>query len=61
MKPMRLFAFSLIASLVSLSVNAETATYSRAATGDITKHGGAYGLTGEQTEALMSLRNSTAC
>lgn len=67
MKPMRLFTFSLLASLVSLSVHAETAGapadagYSRAATGDITQHGGARRLTGDQTEALKaSLRNTTA-
>jgi len=67
MKPMRLFTFSLLASLVSLSVHAETAGapadagYSRAAAGDITQHGGARRLTGDQTEALKaSLRNTTA-
>lgn len=67
MKPMRFFTFSLLASLVSLSVSAETAStaadgaYTRAATGDITQHGGARRLTGDQTEALKaSLRNTTA-
>jgi len=67
MKPMRLFTCSLLASLVSLSVHAETNStpadtgYSRAATGDITQHGGARRLTGDQTEALKaSLRNTTA-
>ena len=60
MKPMRLFTCSLLASLVSLSVHAETAStpadtgYSRAATGDITQHGGARRLTGDQTEALKA-------
>ena len=64
---MRLFTFSLLASLVSLSAHAETASapadaaYIRAATGDITQHGGARRLTGDQTEALKaSLRNTTA-
>ncbi len=48
-------------------MNAETASasadaaYTRAATGDITQHGGARRLTGDQTEALKaSLRNTTA-
>ncbi|MGP4131419.1 hypothetical protein OJE16_17410 [Pantoea tagorei] len=67
MKQMRTFTFSLLASLVSLSAHAENssapadAAYIRAATGDITLHGGARRLTGDQTEALKaSLRNSTA-
>ncbi|MDU6433063.1 MAG: alkaline phosphatase [Pantoea sp.] len=67
MKQMRLFTFSLLASVVSFSAHAETASaqtdaaWSRAATGDITQHGGARRLTGDQTEALKaSLRNTTA-
>ena len=37
------------------------ASYQRAATGDITQHGGARRLSGDQTEALKaSLSNSTA-
>ncbi|MEZ3498251.1 alkaline phosphatase [Pantoea sp. KPR_PJ] len=67
MKPMRFLTGSLLASLVSFAVNAEPtrtqadAAYTRAATGDITLHGGARRLTGDQTEALRaSLRNTTA-
>lgn len=56
-----LFTVTLLASLIATSAVAEDAQYSRAATGDVTEHGGARRLTGDQTEALKaSLINSTA-
>ncbi|ORM57537.1 alkaline phosphatase [Pantoea rodasii] len=61
MKHIPLFTVSLLASLIATSAVAETATYSRAATGDITEHGGARRLSSDQTEALKaSLINTTA-
>ncbi|MBB3303894.1 MULTISPECIES: alkaline phosphatase [unclassified Enterobacter] len=61
MKQIHLFTVTLLASLIATSAVAEDAQYSRAATGDITEHGGARRLTGDQTEALKaSLSNSTA-
>jgi len=61
MKRLPLFTLSLLASLTTMSALAESASYQRAATGDITQHGGARRLSGDQTEALKaSLSNSTA-
>ncbi|MCW0319802.1 alkaline phosphatase [Pantoea dispersa] len=61
MKRLPLFTLSLLASLTTPSALAEIASYQRAATGDITQHGGARRLSGDQTEALKaSLSNSTA-
>ncbi|MDI6636066.1 alkaline phosphatase [Pantoea dispersa] len=61
MKRLPLFTLSLLASLTTTSALAEIASYQRAATGDITQHGGARRLSGDQTEALKaSLSNSTA-
>lgn len=62
MKHLPLFTVSLLASVIATSAVAEdVAHYSRAATGDITQHGGARRLTGDQTEALKaSLSNTTA-
>jgi alkaline phosphatase len=61
MKQIPLFTVTLLASLIATSAVAEDAEYSRAATGDVTEHGGARRLTGDQTEALKaSLINSTA-
>ncbi|EJL82263.1 alkaline phosphatase [Pantoea sp. GM01] len=61
MKHIPLFTVTLLASLVATSAVAEESNYSRAATGDVTEHGGARRLTGDQTEALKaSLINSTA-
>lgn len=61
MKRLPLFTLSLLASLTTTSALAESASYQRAATGDITQHGGARRLSGDQTEALKaSLSNSTA-
>ncbi|MCW6030976.1 alkaline phosphatase [Pantoea sp. JK] len=61
MKQIPLFMVTLLASLIATSAVAEDAQYSRAATGDVTEHGGARRLTGDQTEALKaSLINSTA-
>ncbi|UVC27866.1 alkaline phosphatase [Pantoea sp. SOD02] len=61
MKQIPLFTVTLLASLIATSAVAEDAQYSRAATGDVTEHGGARRLTGDQTEALKaSLSNSTA-
>ncbi|WP_336778192.1 alkaline phosphatase [Pantoea sp. USHLN256] len=61
MKHIPLFTVTLLASLVATSAMAEESNYSRAATGDVTEHGGARRLTGDQTEALKaSLINSTA-
>ncbi|MEA5103938.1 alkaline phosphatase [Pantoea sp. S18] len=61
MKQIPLFTVTLLASLIATSAVAEDAQYSRAATGDVTEHGGARRLTGDQTEALKaSLINSTA-
>lgn len=60
MKQIPLFTVTLLASLIATSAVAEDAQYSRAATGDVTEHGGARRLTGDQTEALKaSLSNST--
>ncbi|WP_409075736.1 alkaline phosphatase [Pantoea sp. C3] len=57
----RLLTLSLLTSLLATSAIAETNTYSRAAQGDLSQHGGARRLTGDQTEALKaSLRNTTA-
>ena len=57
----RLLTVSLLTSLLATSAIAETHTYSRAAQGDLSQHGGARRLTGDQTEALKaSLRNTTA-
>ncbi|MEG3112199.1 MULTISPECIES: alkaline phosphatase [unclassified Pantoea] len=57
----RLLTVSLLTSLLATSAIAETNTYSRAAQGDLSQHGGARRLTGDQTEALKaSLRNTTA-
>ncbi|WP_058973481.1 alkaline phosphatase [Type-D symbiont of Plautia stali] len=61
MKHIPLFTVSLLASLITASAVADDATYSRAANGDITEHGGARRLSGDQTEALKaSLINTTA-
>ncbi|MEG3128224.1 alkaline phosphatase [Pantoea cypripedii] len=61
MKQIPLITVPLIASLFASAAVADEATYSRAATGDLTQHGGARRLTGDQTEALKaSLSNSTA-
>lgn len=61
MKQIPLFTVTLLASLIATSAVADDAQYSRAATGDVTEHGGARRLTGDQTEALKaSLSNSTA-
>ncbi len=61
MKQIPLFTVTLLASLIATSAVAEDANYSRAATGDVTEHGGARRLNGDQTEALKaSLINSTA-
>ncbi|MRS20897.1 alkaline phosphatase [Enterobacteriaceae bacterium RIT692] len=61
MKQIPLFTVTLLASLIATSAVAGDAQYSRAATGDVTEHGGARRLTGDQTEALKaSLSNSTA-
>ncbi|QDY42226.1 alkaline phosphatase [Candidatus Pantoea soli] len=62
MKRLPLFTVSLLASLIATSAVAEnTPTYSRAATGDITQHGGARRLSSDQTEMLKaSLSSATA-
>ncbi|MBS0880703.1 alkaline phosphatase [Pantoea sp. JGM49] len=61
MKHIPLFTVSLLASLIATSAVADTTTYSRAATGDITEHGGARRLSSDQTEALKaSLVNTSA-
>ncbi|WP_058960228.1 alkaline phosphatase [Type-E symbiont of Plautia stali] len=61
MKHIPLFTVSLLASLIATSAVADSTTYSRAATGDITEHGGARRLSSDQTEALKSsLINTTA-
>ena len=61
MKHIPLFTVSLLASLIATSAVADTTTYTRAATGDITEHGGARRLSSDQTEALKaSLINTTA-
>ncbi|WP_313690208.1 alkaline phosphatase [Pantoea sp.] len=61
MKHIPLITVPLIASLFASAAVADEETYSRAATGDLTQHGGARRLTGDQTEALKaSLSNSTA-
>lgn len=61
MKCPSLFTVSLLATLISASAVAADAPYTRAATGDITEHGGARRLSGDQTEALKaSLINTTA-
>ena len=61
MKHLPLFTVSLLASLIATSAVADVATYTRAATGDITQHGGARRLSSDQTEALKaSLINTTA-
>ncbi|WP_277977568.1 alkaline phosphatase [Pantoea endophytica] len=61
MKQIPFFTVTLLASLIATSAVADDAQYSRAATGDVTEHGGARRLTGDQTEALKaSLSNSTA-
>ena len=60
MKQLPLFTVTLLAALVSSSAVADD-NYSRAATGDITEHGGARRLSSDQTEMLKaSLINSTA-
>lgn len=61
MKHIPLFTVTLLASMIATSAGAEDAPYSRAASGDITEHGGARRLSGDQTAALKaSLMNSTA-
>lgn len=61
MKQIPLFTVSLLASLIATPAVADDATYTRAATGDITEHGGARRLSSDQTEALKaSLINTTA-
>lgn len=61
MKHIPLFTVSLLASFIATSAVAESTTYTRAATGDITEHGGARRLSSDQTEALKaSLMNTTA-
>lgn len=61
MKHLSLITVPLIASLFASAAVADEAPYSRAATGDLTQHGGARRLTADQTEALKaSLSNSTA-
>jgi len=60
MKRLPLFTLTLLAALVSSSAVADD-NYSRAATGDITEHGGARRLSSDQTDMLKaSLINSTA-
>ena len=58
MKSRRVFALTLLASLVSTPVLADIAAYSRAAQGDITQPGGARRLTEDQTAALKASLNS---
>ncbi|MDO6410026.1 alkaline phosphatase [Pantoea phytobeneficialis] len=61
MKKIPLITVPLITSLFATAALADATSYSRAATGDLTQHGGARRLTGDQTEALKaSLSNSTA-
>ncbi|WP_343463554.1 alkaline phosphatase [Pantoea sp.] len=61
MKRLPLLTVSLLASLTATAAVAEVASYSRAASGDITEHGGARRLSHDQTEALKaSLINTPA-
>jgi len=61
MKHLPLLTVSLLASLIATSAVADVTTYKRAATGDLTQHGGARRLSSDQTEALKaSLSNQTA-
>ncbi len=61
MKRLPLLTVSLLASLTATTAVAEVASYSRAASGDITEHGGARRLSRDQTEALKaSLINTPA-
>lgn len=61
MKHLPLLTVSLLASLIATSAVADVTTYNRAATGDLTQHGGARRLSSDQTEALKaSLSNQTA-
>lgn len=61
MKRLPLLTVSLLASLTATTAVAEVASYSRAASGDITEHGGARRLSHDQTEALKaSLINTPA-
>jgi len=61
MKRLPLCTVSLLASLLAASAVAEETPYSRAASGDITEHGGARRLSHDQTEALKaSLINTPA-
>ncbi|MFT4272154.1 MAG: alkaline phosphatase [Pantoea sp.] len=61
MKKIPLITVPLITSLFATAALADATSYSRAATGDLTQHGGARRLTGDQTEALKaSLSNNTA-
>ncbi|ADU69660.1 alkaline phosphatase [Pantoea sp. At-9b] len=61
MKTIPLMTVPLITSLLATAAIADTNNYTRAASGDLTQHGGARRLSGDQTEALKaSLSNSTA-
>ncbi|PPS58662.1 hypothetical protein CRX72_20580 [Pantoea sp. BRM17] len=54
MKHLPLLTVSLLASLIATSAVADVTTYNRAATGDLTQHGGARRLSSDQTEALKA-------
>ena len=61
MKHLPLLTVSLLATLTATAAVADVTTYNRAATGDLTQHGGARRLSSDQTEALKaSLSNKTA-
>lgn len=61
MKHLPLLSVSLLATLTATAAVADVTTYNRAATGDLTQHGGARRLSSDQTEALKaSLSNKTA-
>jgi len=61
MKKRPLLTLSLLATVIACPVMADTLSVSRAAQGDLTQHGGARRLTGDQTGAIKaSLRNTTA-
>ncbi|WP_292970944.1 alkaline phosphatase [Pantoea sp. UBA4549] len=61
MKHLPLLTVSLLATFTATAAVADVTTYNRAATGDLTQHGGARRLSSDQTEALKaSLSNKTA-
>nr|WP_314687413.1 alkaline phosphatase [uncultured Pantoea sp.] len=61
MKHLPLLTVSLLTTLTATAAVADVTTYNRAATGDLTQHGGARRLSSDQTEALKaSLSNKTA-